>query len=426
MSDGDDIRDMITAATKKWTKQKKAEERHVSARGMRQQRMQCEREMYLTEALTWIVEGTDKTVMEMAYLKASANGTLPANARQVMYAARPMLQELTNRPVNDQYFTQTLLPDYIRLFDLDWDIAFDDRGHYTEPHTDREIGLGTLNVRSYLASIHTQPDPNFTEAGFANARVETLGPNASFKALLFIEKEGFRPLLKAAKIAERYDLAIMSSKGMSVTAARNLAEEICGRYGVKLLILHDFDRAGMIIKHTLHNDTRRYTFTKEFEVIDLGLRLSDVEAMGLESEDPGGSKVSDYELRKAGATEEEIKFLKQARVELNAMPSDQFIEFLEKKLEENGIAKIVPDAGTLAKAYTMFVRSEKLRAAFDEAEEAVDSEENDIEVPDDIAEQVTAILAKRPTIPWHQAVESLTYQNARDDEEEDEGDEVHE
>ena len=28
-------------------------------------------------------------VMEAAYLKASANGTLPANARQVYYAARP-------------------------------------------------------------------------------------------------------------------------------------------------------------------------------------------------------------------------------------------------------------------------------------------------------------------------------------------------
>jgi hypothetical protein len=101
MNDADDIVDMITGATKKWTKQKKAEERHLSARHIRKQRMQSERQMHLTEALTWIVEGEDgKTVMEVAYLKASANGTLPANARQVMYAARPMLQELTSKTLS--------------------------------------------------------------------------------------------------------------------------------------------------------------------------------------------------------------------------------------------------------------------------------------------------------------------------------------
>src|SRR5215470_5702847 len=113
MSDADDIVDMITSATKRWTKQKKAEEHHSSARRMRKQRMQSEREMYLTEALTCIVGDEDKTVMELAYLKASANGEYPANARQVMYAARPMLQKLTNRPLDSQYFTQTLLPNHI-------------------------------------------------------------------------------------------------------------------------------------------------------------------------------------------------------------------------------------------------------------------------------------------------------------------------
>ena len=49
-------------------------------------------------------------------MKASANGTLPANARQIMYAARPYIQANADRPLGsrfDQYFTQTLLPDYI-------------------------------------------------------------------------------------------------------------------------------------------------------------------------------------------------------------------------------------------------------------------------------------------------------------------------
>ena len=52
-------------------------------------------------------------IMEEAYLQASANDTLPANARQIMYAARDHIQERTGKQLNDNYFTQTLLPDYI-------------------------------------------------------------------------------------------------------------------------------------------------------------------------------------------------------------------------------------------------------------------------------------------------------------------------
>src|SRR5204862_3285903 len=87
-------------------------------------------------------------VMEEAYLKAS--GGLPAKARQIMYAARPSIQERTGRQLDDQYFCQTLLPDYMKEYEeetADWDVVFDERGHFTEPHTGRMFGLGTLKVR---------------------------------------------------------------------------------------------------------------------------------------------------------------------------------------------------------------------------------------------------------------------------------------
>lgn len=75
-------------------------------------------------------------VMEQAYLKASGGGTLPALARQVMYAARPIIQEKTGKILNDQYFTQGLLPDYIEEHGCDdWNVVFDARGHFHEPHT---------------------------------------------------------------------------------------------------------------------------------------------------------------------------------------------------------------------------------------------------------------------------------------------------
>ena len=71
--------------------------------------------------------------MEAAYLKASANGKLPAHARQVMYAARPYIQRTADRELGkqfDQYFTQQLLPDYIEEHGLKWNVAFDARGNF--------------------------------------------------------------------------------------------------------------------------------------------------------------------------------------------------------------------------------------------------------------------------------------------------------
>jgi hypothetical protein len=52
-------------------------------------------------------------IMEQAYNKASGNGDYPANARQIMYAARPYIQQRVGKPLQSSYFTQTLLPNYI-------------------------------------------------------------------------------------------------------------------------------------------------------------------------------------------------------------------------------------------------------------------------------------------------------------------------
>jgi hypothetical protein len=124
---------------------------------------------------------------------------------------------------------------------------------------------------------------------------------------------------------------------MSVTAARQLAEGICSRYGIPLLILHDFDAAGIIIKDTLENDTRRFSYARPPDVIDLGLTFDDIK--GLASE-PAGSNISDKRLRAAGLDPRAIDFLREARVELNAMTSRQLVDFVERKLEQHGIGKI--------------------------------------------------------------------------------------
>ena len=110
-----------------------------------------------------------------------------------------------------------------------WNVVFDARGHFTEPHTEaegaaRDAAGPQLSRRG--SDSHKVEDPTFD---VWEAVLSDLGPRHRFGAILFIEKEGFMPLFEAVQLAERYDLAIMSTKGMSVTAGRELVDELCAR-----------------------------------------------------------------------------------------------------------------------------------------------------------------------------------------------------
>src|SRR3954454_22173335 len=141
-------------------------------------------------------------IMEEAYLKASGGGKLPVKPRQIMYAARGHIQERTGERLSDRYFCQTILPDYCLLRGdevADWDIVWDARGNLIEPHTNLQVPLGTLEVRDYIAGGESRYLVHEQHGGWS-----TCGPDERFGAVLFVEKEGFMPLFRAAKLAERY------------------------------------------------------------------------------------------------------------------------------------------------------------------------------------------------------------------------------
>ena len=386
----------------------KSEERNPASRAQRYFRMTRERGKSFKEAAA--------EILPKAYDRVSGGGALPANARQLMYACRPHIQKETGRDLNSVYFTQVLLPDYLDETGAAWNVAYDARGHFAEPHDGKRFGVGTLEVRDYLDAYG---DPERKDAELRQARIETYGPHGNFGAVLFIEKEGFSPLLRAAQIAEKYDLAIMSTKGMSVVAARTLVDEMCFMYDIPLLILHDFDKAGFSIAGTLQRDTRRYEFQNDIDVIDLGLTLRDVEAMGLESEyqvhTKGKKRLLIANLRANGATEAEIEFMfrdfdttrSTRRVELNAMTSPQFIGFLEQKLKEHGVAKVVPDEDELAESYRFFARNRKIEKIVQRELKSHKSDEEAIAVPDNCVEQVRKVLSERPELRWDSAVYEL-------------------
>ena len=408
MGAADDVKKGLTKNLANFTKQRKAEEKHSSAGRWRMSRMTEVRGKFLIEAAN--------EVMEECYMKASDDNRLPATARQIYYVARPLIEEQTDKPLGYAYFSQTLLPNFVNEHGADWDVVYDDRGHFTEPHTKRVIGLGTLNVRAYLSRVKGL---QLEEADFDPASVKTYGPHGSFGAVLYVEKEGFMPLFKRVKLAKRYDIAIMSSKGMSVTAARVLADRICGG-DVPLLVLHDFDSAGIIIKDTLENDTRRYSYTSRPNVIDLGLRYSDINGLPSES---NNSPISAERLSEAGLDQAAINFLRNQRVELNAMTSRQLIDFVENKLKQYGIAKVVPNDETLAKTYEIFAASDRLSEAFEELKEKLEDEnKKPIKVPKNFEAEIERLFRKYPDISWHRAVQLLIDPDAPEDEDDEEDD----
>jgi DNA topoisomerase VI subunit B len=401
----------VRLVTAEYTKEKRQADR---AGRLRESQLERLRRDYRPRA--WNIREAAFHVMREAYLKASANGTLPANARQVMYAARPLVLDLTGGKCwkNSSYFTQTLLPDYVDRYQEKtsaWDVVYDARGKLIEPHTGERADLGTVAVREYIgrwSAILSEHIPQFFNKG-----VETVGPGLRFNFALFVEKEGFNELWEAVRLAERYDMAIMSTKGMSVTAARTLVEKLSD-HGVTVLVLHDFDKSGLSIVNTLRTNTRRYSYGAPPRVVDLGLRLEDVRAMNLQSEpvEYDSKKDPKINLRESGATEEECAFLvsggrgqwRGARVELNAMTSDQVVKWVEAKLDAAGVCKVVPGEEDLARAYRRATRIMAVEQAIAEALADIDGES--APVPEGLADRVREYITGT-AIPWDDAIAAL-------------------
>lgn len=397
----DSLARAVSKVTKPWAEIKKHEDRE------QRQAAAYYRQRYFTGSIRITVRSVAFEVIPGAYNKASGNGHYPANARQIMYAARPAIQEKTGRRLDDQYFTQVLLPDYIREHAeaQSWDVVYDARGHLQEPHSGKIVGIGTSEVRDYLC--RERPFSSEVELPDLEHSVSDIeGPERRYGALLYIEKEGFIPLFDAAKIPERYDLAVASSKGLSSTAARELIEGLSGR--VKILVLHDFDKAGFSLVGTLQRDTRRYAFSQVPEIIDLGLRLEDVEKWNLQAEAAyHGDRNPKFNLRENGATNEEIVFLLKQRVELNAFTSEDFIAWLEEKLDDNGVEKLISDDALLEKAYRRIKALGFWRRLFEEHRKDVEAQIAKTKVPKGLRSVVAKHLRENREVPWDIALTEL-------------------
>jgi hypothetical protein len=264
-------------------------------------------------------------VLPQAIVNAGAN----FSGRDLYYATRPLayahLDWDDGKRLEYPYFSQTLLTEYQEWNGPITGLWRDPRGNLHEPHTGHSVALGTREVAAYAF------------------------PEYIFDKILYVEKEGEWPKLQAARLAERYDMALASAKGYPVEAVRELFQQ-AERGDYQLFVFHDADIDGYEIARVLREATRRMP-KHSVEVLDIGLKVEDAVEMGLPSEPFSRKKGVPYTLRRRLSDLAEEYFVRrQERFELNAiLPDTRRIEYIERKLEENGVrGKVIPPEDALA------------------------------------------------------------------------------
>jgi hypothetical protein len=294
----------------------------------------------------------------------SGDGEYRFNSRQLFYALRPIVMNELGEELKIGNFTGVITDYEAEHGEIDG-MYREPRGSITHPHRDETITLGTLMVEEYER------------------------PAWTFNKLIYIEKEGANEALKAADWPERHDCAVMSSKGFSTRAARDLIDKLAEHdEPVTVFCAHDADGYGTTIYQTLQEATKARE-ARKIEIINIGLEPWEAVAMGLEVETvevtnskktgkPVYKPVADYvkladtfdEHGSAPDGETWEEWLQTHRVELNAMTTPEFIAWLDRKMAEHAKKtrlpdKLIPPADVLTAEFDQRVE-EKVRTTLTE------------------------------------------------------------
>jgi hypothetical protein len=403
--------------TKEWTKQRKAEEKGTKSRYSR---------AYIYSDRVNFTDVCNK-ILPGAYDHASGGGKYSVSKRQLYYACRENFKNLTGRQLEYDYFANTLLVQYRNRHPKEtapWKITADPRGTLIIPNASHRIRIpvGTLQIENHLREAGKSHEPFGDLDGGIDIEWPSIAGGQRYQGVLYVEKEGFGPILEEARIAERFDLAVLSCKGQSVVAARLFVDMVCayGR-GVKLLTVHDFDKAGFEIAQRLtsisgwmeENDRITYEFQNEIDVHDLGLRLTDVQKYKLE----GSAEECPFIGRFAPdsiTTKGEQEFLRSGRrVELNAMTSPQFVEWLETKLSDELPDRLIPNEDVLADAYRRALAVARINRAIEAATEEAIEQARSAEIPEGLRQLVEVEVDDSPEA-WDKVLYRIAQQELED------------
>jgi hypothetical protein len=313
------------------------------------------------------------------------------NSRQLFYALRPIVKEETDKELQIGNFLG-VLDDYENEHGEIALMYREPRGSITHPHRDETITLGTLMVEQYER------------------------PPWAFNKLLYIEKEGAQEALKQNRWLERHDCAVMSSKGFSTRAARDLIDKLVTHdEPIEVFCAHDADASGTMIYQTLQEATRARA-ARKIRIVNIGLEPWEAVEMGLEVETIEAKErrkpVADYVAAQDG---DWVEWLQTHRTELNAMTTPQLIEWLDEKMETHGSGKLIPPTSVLEE--DLKTRAEKkVRAEITERilreaglDSQVDAALAALELPDgeELARGIRQLFEDQPDAEWRDHIESV-------------------
>ena len=327
------------------------------------------------------------------------------NERQLFYALRPIVMTEIGKELKIGNFTG-IITDYENKNGEIPLMYHEPRGSLTHPHRDETIALGTLMVEQYQR------------------------PEWCFNKLLYIEKEGAQEALKQDRWLERHDCAVMSSKGFSTRAARDLIDKLVEHdEPVEVFCAHDADASGTMIYQTLQEATKARG-ARKIRIINIGLEPLEALRMGLEVETVEAGErrkpVADYIKNHDGAGDVDAngndisdidwdEWLQTHRVELNAMTTPQLIEWLDRKMVEFGSGKLIPPGevleGDLKARVEGKVRAEITERILREAglDAQVDATVAALDLPEGagLARGITQLFEDQPDAEWRDQVEAV-------------------
>jgi Topoisomerase 6 subunit A/Spo11, Toprim domain len=190
-------------------------------------------------------------------------------------------------------------------------------------------------------------------------------PEYYYDKVLFVEKRGVAEDLAEAGLGEAWDLAIIASPGFGSEADRNLLR-LLAEEGYQILVLHDLDVNGFAILANIQDGNHRVGGVGT-EIVDLGLRLEDIPDLDRRVRGLSGARFAGEDATRQKALPDTIlKYLTPAelrlltgsrrnqkvwdykRYELNEIPAEMRVAFVEGKLEAAGLRKkVIPPEGYL-------------------------------------------------------------------------------
>ena len=351
---------------------------------------------------------TQKSVVldniEAVIAEVSGDGEYKFSERQLLYRLRPIVMNELDVELKIGNF-KTIITDYENENGEIEGMYREPRGSIYHPHLEETIMLGTLMVENYERPVW------------------------NYNKVVYIEKEGFSEALKEVRWAERHDCMLMSSKGNTTRAAKDLVDKLAEHdEPATIFCVHDADAYGTMIYQTFQEATKARG-ARKVQIVNIGIEPWEAVDLGFEVETVEQEKrrkpVADYvsereDLAPNGEAWED--WLQTHRVELNAMTTPQFIEWLSGKIAGHG--KLIPPPDVLAAELGERVEM-KLRDAI--AERILVEAGFEGQVADAIAQikkptaaalgkGVRQLFKRKPDREWRDHIEAVANLKARDRE----------